>query len=276
MAKHLDPSFIIMGGVKCGTSSLYRYLNAHPMVLPCKSKEPNYFSFRPWYQIPFSYGRYKKMFPEKGFAGEIKADWLDLGRDEKMHASQFVKIAETGGNYITGEATATTFFAASPKLIKFLLPNVKLIMLMRDPTERYVSHYRMYQRFKQEGRKGYDFKALPEYIEDEIQMLEAGGKTRILHQGLYTDYLKKWESVFGKENLLLLRTTDFEEVEKAQQQMEKICEFLGLDSYDFRPALWERYNSAKPRKIETEVSEKLDKFYANSLEELSLRYQIRL
>lgn len=276
MAKHLDPSFIIMGGVKCGTSSLYRYLNAHPMVLPCKSKEPNYFSFRPWYQIPFSYGRYKKMFPQKDFAGEIKADWLDLGTDEKMHASQFVKIAETGGNYITGEATATTFFAASPRLIKFLLPNVKLIMLMRDPTERYVSHYRMYQRFKQEGRKGYDFKALPEYIEDEIQALAAGGKTRILHQGLYADYLKKWETVFGKENLLLLRTTDFEEVEKAQQQMDKICEFLGLDPHDFRPVLGERYNSAKPREIETEVSEKLDKFYANSLEELSLRYQIRL
>ena len=76
--------------------------------------------------------------------------------------------------------------------------------------------------------------------------------------------------------MLLLRTTDFEEVEKAQQQMEKICEFLELDSHDFRPALGERYNSAKPREIETEVSEKLDKFYANSLEELSLRYQIRL
>jgi len=134
----------------------------------------------------------------------------------------------------------------------------------------------MYQRFKQEGRKGYDFKALPEYIEDEMQLLASGGKTRILHQGLYTDYLKKWEAVFGKENLLLLRTTDFEEVEKAQQQMEKICDFLGLDPHDFRPALAERYNSAKPREIETEVSEKLDKFYADSLEELSLRYQIRL
>ncbi|MEO1213491.1 MAG: sulfotransferase domain-containing protein [Bacteroidota bacterium] len=276
MAKHLDPSFIIMGGVKCGTSSLYRYLNDHPLVLPCKSKEPNYFSFRPWYQIPFSYGRYKKMFPLKDFVGEIRADWLDLGKDEKMHASHFVKIAETGRNYITGEATATTFFAASPKLIKFLLPDLKLIMLMRDPVERYVSHYRMYQRFKQEGRKGYDFKPLPQYIDGEIHTFQTGGKTRILHQGLYSKYLKKWEEVFGKEKLLLLRTVDFEEVDLAQRQMEKISDFLELPGYDFRQALSARYNQAQPKEISKEVSEKLRVFYAESLEELSLRYKIRL
>ncbi|MDW3647427.1 MAG: sulfotransferase [Bacteroidia bacterium] len=276
MAKHLDPSFIIMGGVKCGTSSLYRYLNAHPLVLPCKSKEPNYFSFRPWYQIPFSYGRYKKMFPLKNAEGEIKADWLDLGEDEKMHASHFVKIAETGKNYITGEATATTFFAASPRLIKFLLPNLKLIMLMRDPIERYVSHYRMYQRFKQEGRQGYDFKPLPEYIDDEIEAFHQGKKTRILHQGLYTTYLQKWEEVFGREKLLLLRTLDFEEVGLAQHEMEKVCEFLGLTEYNFREALGERYNQAQTQEIAPKVSEKLRKFYADSLEELRLRYQIKL
>ena len=147
---------------------------------------------------------------------------------------------------------------------------------MRDPVERYVSHFRMYQRFKQEGRKGYDFKALPDYIDDEIHTLGSGGKTRILHQGLYTNYLKKWEEVFGKEKLLLLRTVDFEEVEQAQQQMEKISDFLGLSEYDFRKALGERYNQAKPTEISPEVSEKLGQFYAESLEELSERYNIRL
>ena len=41
--QYLRPSFFIIGERKCGTSSLYRYLIAHPNVLPCQLKEPNFF-----------------------------------------------------------------------------------------------------------------------------------------------------------------------------------------------------------------------------------------
>lgn len=216
------------------------------------------------------------MFPRQDFEGKMEADWLDLGQDEKMHASQFSKWVQKGKNYISGEATATTFFAAKPGLIKFLLPEVKLIMMIRNPTERYVSHYRMYERFKQEGRKGYDFKPLDQYVEDEIFMHTSGKKTRILHQGLYAPYLSTWEKAFGDENMLMLRTADFEEVENAQVQMNKICDFLGLCSHDFRPALQQKYNRAKKVSIPSEVRQRLEEFYQPSLRELSQLYDIEV
>jgi hypothetical protein len=40
---HLRPHFFIIGERKCGTSSVYRYLVAHPHVLPGRLKEPNFF-----------------------------------------------------------------------------------------------------------------------------------------------------------------------------------------------------------------------------------------
>jgi hypothetical protein len=41
---------LIVGAMKCGTTSLFNYLATHPEVAPCRTKEPNYFSsddFRP-------------------------------------------------------------------------------------------------------------------------------------------------------------------------------------------------------------------------------------
>lgn len=147
-------------------------------------------------------------------------------------------------------------------------------MLLRDPTDRYVSHYRMYERFKAEGRKGYDFEPLEKYIENEMVLHEAGKKTRILHQGLYARYLGKWAKVFGKENLLLLRTQDFEAITSAQQQMEKLCRFLDLPLFDFTEILSKKYNRAQPEGIPEKVKSMLDQFYAPSQQALAQNFDI--
>ncbi|MEM6800540.1 MAG: sulfotransferase [Bacteroidota bacterium] len=276
MAKYLEPSFMIIGGVKCGSSSLYRYLNAHPMVLPCKSKEPNYFSFRPWYQIPFSLHRYKKMYPPRNWKGRWEVDWLDLGQDEKMHASQFYKEVDANKKYITGEATATTFFAVKPVLLHYLYPDLKLIMLLRDPVDRYVSQYRMYERFKNEGRQGYNFLPLEAYIEAEIAQHRAGKKTRILHQGLYDKYLNAWSKQFGREKLLLIRTQDLEEVESANREMQRICTFLNLPAHDFSDILGQKFNRASKREIPLKIRQSLENFYEDSLKGLERNFSLSL
>lgn len=214
------------------------------------------------------------MFPSKSHTGTFEADWLDLGEDGKMHASTFHKHIDEQQSYITGEATATTFFAANPRVLKFLFPDLKLIMLLRCPTERYVSHYRMYKRFKDEGRKGYDFEPLPQYIEDEIELHEKGKKTRILHQGLYAQYLAKWEKVFGKEKLLILQTRDFEDLTSAQRNMDRICAFLGLANHAFQEVLERKYNRAKPAEIPSDVKNKLDAFYHPSNQQLKEKFGI--
>src|SRR5215472_6783465 len=54
----LLPDFLIIGGQRCGTSSLYYYLTEHPAILPASTKEPHYFDEyfsrgQSWYRAQF-------------------------------------------------------------------------------------------------------------------------------------------------------------------------------------------------------------------------------
>ena len=40
----IKPNFLIVGVARCGTTSIYHYLNQHPQVAMSKKKEPKYFS----------------------------------------------------------------------------------------------------------------------------------------------------------------------------------------------------------------------------------------
>jgi len=73
----LRPSFFIIGERKCGTSSLYRYLIAHPNVLPCQLKEPNFFGKGATYANE-NIRDYWGLFPEKEATEAIQFDWPEL------------------------------------------------------------------------------------------------------------------------------------------------------------------------------------------------------
>lgn len=149
----MNPSFIIIGCVKCGTSSLYRYLNDHPQILPCKTKEPGYFNNRGLLRLIWKYRRYKNLFPKMNHK-EAVGEWLDLGKDLKMHPSQFKKKILDDKTYFTGEATANTFTCANPRWVKMILPKVKLILLLRDPSDRFISHTTCYNGFIRKEEEG--------------------------------------------------------------------------------------------------------------------------
>lgn len=271
----MKPAFIIIGGVKCASSSLYRYLNNHPQVLPCKTKEPGYFSKRRFAlpRLLLGYRKYINLFP-KLTQTEAVGDWLDLKDDNKMHSSKFTKSIEAGKKYITGEATANTHTFANPRLVKLILPKVKLIFLLRDPSERFISHYNMLQRFHNEGRKGYDLGNLESFIDKEIAAYQSGQKTRILAQGMYINELPKWEKNFG-DNLKLYKTSDFS-APTANETMNEICNYLGLESHDFKPVLKVKYNSTGKQIERSSAYEKLRKFYAPQLVILREQYGINL
>ncbi len=267
----MKPSFIVIGGVKCASSSLYRYLNYHPQVLPCKTKEPRYFNSRNPLRLLWKYKSYIDLFPNLN-NGEAIGNWLDLGEDAKMHPSVFSKKIEKGKKYITGEATANTHTLANPKLVKMILPNVKLILLLRNPTERFISHYNMFQRFHSEGRKGYDLGDLDEFVNREIAAYQSGQQTRIISQGMYMNELPDWKKTFG-ENLKIYKTNAFVG-SIANNTMNDICSYLALDAYDFSPVLGTKFNSTGKKIVYTSVHEKLDAFYAPQLLRLKEEYGI--
>ena len=108
MTTYLEPSFFIIGERKCGTSSLYRYLVAHPNVLPCALKEPNFFGKGVDY-VQQNIAEYWSMFPAKDSEATIEFSWPELNKQGILYHEDVVVERKTGINYITGEASAIPF-----------------------------------------------------------------------------------------------------------------------------------------------------------------------
>ncbi len=274
--QYIKPSFFILGGVKCGTSSLYRYINEHPAVLPCKTKEPLFFLGKNFVKWWWKRKQYFSLFPERGKEGWVEADWLEIGDDEKMKSDRFRKMKKSGQEYITGEASAITLHATHPPSLKMILPNLKFIVLVRNPTDRYFSHFRMYERFHKEGKPGYDYPPLGEYVEQEISNFRQGKNTRLLKQGLYQSHIEKWEKTYGSEKIIVLPTRDFKQIETAQNRMSELCSFLGLMNHDFSEILKKKFNKASLDVMDENIKKTLDDFYAPYNRSFFDKYEINL
>jgi hypothetical protein len=106
------PTFLVIGAMKAGTTSLYHYLESHPEVCMSSIKETNFFLGENDYKRGIDW--YSSLFKKT---------------DEKV-------FGEASVNY-----TKRHRWDGVPELIKKEVPDVKLIYLVRDPIERAVSHY---------------------------------------------------------------------------------------------------------------------------------------
>ncbi|MGC4020653.1 MAG: sulfotransferase domain-containing protein [Cyclobacteriaceae bacterium] len=102
---------MIIGAMKAGTTSLHDYLSKHPDVFMSVQKELDFFVEQKNWKLGIDW--YKKQFPVSTIA-----------------------IGESSPNY-----TKSLIFGNVPDKIKSILPDVKLIYILRDPIKRLVSHY---------------------------------------------------------------------------------------------------------------------------------------
>ena len=114
----LLPDFLIIGYQKCGTTSLYNYLAQHTNIAPAGRKETHYFSISYWRGINWYKSYFPTIFTKKKKGGK------------------------TNGKFITGEASPQYIYHTySLDRIQKTLPNVKLILLLRNPIDRAYSAY---------------------------------------------------------------------------------------------------------------------------------------
>jgi Sulfotransferase domain len=105
------PNLIIIGAMKCGTSSMHNYLDAHPEISMSRQKELNFFSFdRNWQQGESWYDRH--FSPTAAIRGESSPSY-----------SKFPRVPHVPGR------------------MKTVIPSARFIYLVRDPVARIVSHY---------------------------------------------------------------------------------------------------------------------------------------
>lgn len=113
------PTFLIIGAMRAGTTSLAAYLSAHPDVFIARQKEVHFFDR----EFDRGVDWYREQFAEV--------------RDEKA-------IGEATPAYLSN--------AEAPARIAALLPDARLIATLRDPVDRAYSHYCFMRGFGQETR----------------------------------------------------------------------------------------------------------------------------
>ena len=259
--KYLRPSFLIIGERKCGTSSLYRYLLAHPNVLPCKLKEPQFFVRKPW-DIWWSQHKYYRLFPTEDYQGNIEIEWPELDKHGQLYTEKLSFERQPNQHYITGEASAETFFRGKPQIVRRYLPDAKLILMLRNPVERTFSHYRMLERYKLAGRQlKVPISTFEADMKKGMERIQKGEKDFFLSPSIYYPTLKKWLNIYTKDQIYIIRTTDLTNPNMATQVMKELGTFLNLPNYDFSSILQQQFNKAPSKAIPSGVGEELTQFF---------------
>ena len=238
------PNFIIIGVQKGGTSSLYKYLMQHPNVVPGYKKEVKFFD-----------GKYQK--------------GLDWYRYNFPFNSQ---MSDSGAQ--TGEASPSYIFhPLVPQRIKESIPNVKLVLLLRDPVVRAYSHY------QGNFRKGQEKLSFQEAIEQEESRLGGEKESIIADQeypmykylvysyrarGIYIEQIKNWLKSFPREQMLILRSEDL--FSNPQKVYTRVLAYLGLP--DWKLDKYDIFNYGHYEGMEPQTEKKLREYFNPHNQEL--------
>jgi len=245
------PEFMLVGGMKCGSTSFARYLSAHPQVKVAGPKEPNYWS---WHRFP---ARYQDFFVNE------------------------TPISRPGpGQYVSGEfSTSSLIHPLAPRRVQANLPELKIFVLLRNPVDRAYSHFMMSKMAGLE--KECPFEEIVRREMDEIPELlaahergflatdgdskscystidgtpisvakhEQGAPKRrlrddldlrdfyyqsYLFRSLYHDQLHRWLRLFPRHQLMIIQSESF--FENEADAMNEAAEFLGLEPFAFQLA----------------------------------------
>jgi hypothetical protein len=207
------PSALIIGAQRSGSTSLFNYLVRHPQVLSPLGKEIHYFD-------------------------------LHYARGIRWYRGRFPFSHRLRGGALTIDASPYYLFhPLAPARAAQLLPEVKLVAVLRNPIDRAFSHY---QHEVRDGRESLSF---PEAIEREAERL-AGEEDRLRREpgyysynhhrysytrrGLYLEQLRRWLERYRRSQLLVIQS------ERLFREPAAVCatlhDFLGL-----RPHALERY-----------------------------------
>src|SRR5262249_26227749 len=107
----------------------------------------------------------------------------------------------------------------APRLIASVLPDVKLIYIMREPVQRAYSHF--IHRYEKERFPGQPFRmSFEEFIELDPMVIQSSD---------YLTQIDKYLEVFPRESLLLLVFEDF--TKNPVASLGKVFNFLGIDDH---------------------------------------------
>jgi hypothetical protein len=198
------PNFIVIGAQKSGTTSLWAYLRQHPEVFLPAMKEPNYFveelawtNGLSWYEDLFS------------LSGGAKA------------------VGECSTLY-----TMFPTYAGVPSRIAALLPEARLIYLMRNPIDRMISLYGLHLM------AGWETRSLSEAL-----LLD----TRYADSSRYAMQIQQYLRYFPESQILRLKSEDLRDDRAAT--LRTILQFIGVEPGWEPPDIHVDYNTRDDQRV---------------------------
>lgn len=178
------PNLLVVGAMKSGTTSLHHYLSLHPQIFMSEDKEPTFFTVEKNWHRGVSW--YASLFPsDKPVRGESSPDYT------KYPAIDGV-----------------------PERIQSLLPDARIVYLVREPVERIVSHY----------IDAYSFGRVHKPIGRELANFE---DHHFVNCSRYHMQLEQYLEYFETDRILVLTSEELRASRDAT--MRAVFEFLGVD-----------------------------------------------
>lgn len=244
------PDFLIIGCKRGGTTSLFNYLVDHPGVL--------------------------RMYPLSRGLKSTDFFFKRRGRSVRWYRSHFASeqyrrrlARRLGYRPVSGEASP--YYIWDPRVaarVRDVAPEVKCILLLRDPVKRAWSHY---QERRQNRTEPLSFAQALE-LEDarlagELERMsadpdyfsEAYDFYPYRQRGVYAPQIRNWLEHFPREQLLIVYAEDL--YARTVETFSEVCEFLGIPIAEM--ATTEGYNSMPGSKDRPpqEVVDSLRDFY---------------
>jgi hypothetical protein len=222
------PDFLILGAQKAGTTALYAYLRWHPQITGPSFKEVSFFDRH------YAHG-------ERWYRAHMPARRRSL-------------VGEASPSYL--------FHPLAPERVAGMLPDTRLIALLRNPVDRAFSHY---QHEVALGREPLSFEDAIEREEErmrgEVERMvrepsyfsHAWWNYTYVARGRYAEQLERWFARFPRERLLVLFTEEL--AADTAGTYRRVLDFLGAGAHDLEsyPRIFEREYEQMPPEARARV-----------------------
>lgn len=203
------PNFLIIGSQKAGTTWLHDAVSQHPEVVVSTPKELHFFNNRTKFERGLDwYAGHFVPTPVTRAIGEATPcfNTIDIPEDRPDERRDLI-----------------------PQRIHEAIPEVRLILILRDPVERAVSAY--YHFLRKRAWPGWP------------SLADVGDSRGIISEGFYDTHLTRWLDVFAAEQLLVFVYEEaFRDDDSKNSMVKRVFDHIGVDpAFQPTPAV-ERLN----------------------------------
>lgn len=191
-------NFVVAGAQKSGTRALRHFLGRHPEIGLSQELETHFFDEVYDEDAPQSYERYHALFPEDA-----------LGK-------------------VTGDITPIYMYLSEiPARLHAYNPDMKIVVILRNPIERAYSQWVMQRRKGQESGR-----FLLTILAEPLRFLLRGQDKIYSHvaRGLYARQLRRLFKLFPREQVLILRNEDLRDAH--EETLQKLFGFLDVSAHE--------------------------------------------